>query len=76
VLLATLLAQHHAVGALAQLKTLWVEHVSEQLLEDDGEPLDSSAGDECRSRAEVLITLPVPLPCQMVRVQMVVMSDA
>jgi hypothetical protein len=60
--LATLLAQHYAVGKLAQLKTQLVEHVSEQLLEDDGAPLDSSAGDGCRSQAEVLITL--PLSCQ------------
>jgi hypothetical protein len=30
-------------GVQAQLKTLWVEHVREQLLEDDGAQSDSGA---------------------------------
>ena len=40
-----LFVEHDAAGARAQLKTLWVEHVRDQLLEDDGAPLDSGAGE-------------------------------
>jgi hypothetical protein len=42
--LASLLADNDAAAAMAQLKTLWVEHVHEQFHEDDEVPLDSGAG--------------------------------
>jgi hypothetical protein len=43
VFFTTLFAWHYAVGAQAQLETLWVEHVSKVLHEDDDVPLDSGS---------------------------------
>ena len=42
--LAPLLAQHDAVGALAQLKTLWIGHVRALFQEDEEAPGQSGAG--------------------------------
>jgi hypothetical protein len=41
---ASLHAENHVVGAMAQLKTPWVEHVRELLHEDHEAPLDCCAG--------------------------------
>jgi hypothetical protein len=59
--LATLLAEHYAVGARAQLRTLWVAHVREKLLEDDGGLLESGAGEGLRvSSGSVCNWAPTP----------------
>ena len=42
--LATLLAEHDAAGARAQLKTLWIGHVRSLLQEDEEAPVQSRAG--------------------------------
>ena len=42
--LATLIAEHSAVGARAQLKTLWIGQVSALLLEDEEAPVESWGG--------------------------------
>ena len=41
--LAILIAEHDAVGARAQLKTLWIEHVRVLLREDEEAPVESEA---------------------------------
>ena len=42
--LAPLLAQHDAVGALAQLKTLWIGHVRALFQEDEVVPVQPQGG--------------------------------
>ena len=42
--LASLLAKHEAVGARAQLKTLWIGYVRAVLQEDEEAPMASGAG--------------------------------
>ena len=72
--LAILLAEHNAVGARAQLKPLCVEHVREQLLEDDGAPLDSGAGEGLRESSGSVRNR--ALPCRIANVRTVVPLDA
>ena len=64
---ATLLAGHDAIGARAQLKTLWIGHVRAVLQEDEEEPMASGArvgrGGGVRARAQTPPdSTPPPLP--------------